>query len=705
MSLAPSLDAHDLREPEGSRRIVVQLPVVLGWGSLLRARGVRIGVALGAAGAVVVALLTGSAAVADATGTAGLFVPVDAQLVKSAEGIGVPQGAFAPYTPQLVQVTGAAGIPTTDVAAVALTVVSVNPTSAGQMSAGPGTGTLSGVMRYTASGSTSNAAIVAVDENGQIQLQTTTSTNVAVHVEGYYTAGNGTAAAGGYTSVKMTRIVDTFNGVGLPKAPIAGGQTVTIQVTGKAGVPTGASAAFVNFQVDNNSGVTGYINPYATSATTRPPTVLNFPATPAYTSIGAIVPIDANGTIHVYVAPSNNIGLLMDVEGYFSAPNGSTTPGAFTPAIAKVYDTRSATHIAPGATVNIPLAGVAGIPSMKLGLSAAVLNLTVIDNSTNGGYARAWAHGTPEPTGVGDLTFKTGTETNLMTVPIGADGSIDLHNVSSDTVDFILDLEGWYATATPIVSCPSPYTYHSWTTTIPAAPVSCTITVPAAAGDTLTYSVDDADEVSTVLSGTGPTSIAVSVDAVGGEHVITATHADATGNELSTRYAFTLGDWRDASWAGLPANTGTASTTPVLVAAIDANDPHVLPDAAGITYTISASANLSNPVVVSDPLWDGFTVPTGLLVDGGTYFWHAAITGPIDYAGHTGSLTTPTWSFTASSTGTENDPTAGDDTPAASAPGSYLEDPDSSSGVQAFCSLHLRLLPDIASRAGTGRLE
>jgi len=117
VSLAPSLDAHDLREPEGSRRIVVQLPVVLGWGSLLRARGVRIGVALGAAGAVVVALLTGSAAVADATGTAGLFVPVDAQLVKSAEGIGVPQGAFAPYTPQLVQVTGAAGIPTTDVAA------------------------------------------------------------------------------------------------------------------------------------------------------------------------------------------------------------------------------------------------------------------------------------------------------------------------------------------------------------------------------------------------------------------------------------------------------------------------------------------------------------------------------------------------------------------------------------------------------------
>ncbi|PYI69756.1 hypothetical protein CVV68_01205 [Arthrobacter livingstonensis] len=311
------------------------------------------------------------------------------------------------------------------------------------MSAGPADGALSGVMRYDANSPTSNSAIVSVSATGKIQIQATTTTNTNIDVQGYYTSGNDVTAAGGYAPVDQSRIVDTINGVGLPKATIGSGQTVTIQVAGKAGVPAGAQAAFVNFQVDNATTSAGYINPYATSSTSRPGVALNFDGGP-YTSIGAIVKLDANGAFKLYLSQGNMIHLLMDVGGYFTA--GSSN-GTFTPAISKLYDTRASGHVAPGQTVTVDVGGVGPIPGLTEGLTAMVGNLTVIDPGTAGGYARAWASGAPEPKNVASLSFGTGTHTNLITVPVGGndEGAIQIHNVSPDTVDFILDLQGWYA--------------------------------------------------------------------------------------------------------------------------------------------------------------------------------------------------------------------------------------------------------------------
>jgi hypothetical protein len=187
--------------------------------------------------ALVPPVLSGASAQAATVGTAGLFVPVQGRLVDSRVGTGVSKAPLAAFTPRTVQVTGAAGVPVDGVSAVLVTMTSVAPTTAGQMSAGPADGALAGVMRYDASAYTSNSAVVMVSDVGQIQIQATTATNVMVDVQGYYTSGNGVTAAGGYSPVKQTRIVDTVNGVGLPKAKLTGGSTSTIQVTGKAGVP------------------------------------------------------------------------------------------------------------------------------------------------------------------------------------------------------------------------------------------------------------------------------------------------------------------------------------------------------------------------------------------------------------------------------------------------------------------------------------
>ncbi|WP_269047869.1 hypothetical protein, partial [Paenarthrobacter sp. Z7-10] len=82
-------------------------------------------------------------------------------------------------------------------------------------------------MRYDANKPTSNSSIVSVSKDGQIQIQATTTTNVNIDIQGYYTAGNNVTAAGGYSPVDQKRIVDTINGVGLPKATIGSGQTVS----------------------------------------------------------------------------------------------------------------------------------------------------------------------------------------------------------------------------------------------------------------------------------------------------------------------------------------------------------------------------------------------------------------------------------------------------------------------------------------------
>lgn len=143
-------------------------------------------------------------------------------------GTGISKAPLAPMTPRTVQVTGIAGLPDDSVSAVLVTVTAVAPTTVGQMSAGPSDGALVGVMRYDASPYTSNSAVVMVSAEGQINIQATTSTNVMVDVQGYYTIGNGVTAAGGYSPVTQSRIVDTVNGVGLAKAKLAGGSTSTI---------------------------------------------------------------------------------------------------------------------------------------------------------------------------------------------------------------------------------------------------------------------------------------------------------------------------------------------------------------------------------------------------------------------------------------------------------------------------------------------
>ncbi len=403
---------------------------------------------LGVVANVSVATVTAGPARADAsTGEAGVFVAAQGRLLDTRTTTPLSAGIS-----RLVQVTGQAGIPATDVAAVAVTVTAVEPTSSGYLwaaadgAAGGSTSVLSYGPVSSVSGTVSNSAMIAVSPTtGKIQVQSNSTVNVIVDVQGYYTAGTSTTA-GGFVPTFPTRIAFTADGTQLPQARINPGVATTVQVTGNGGVPAGASAAFVSIAVrDYTTTSKGFFRVYAAGGS-APTTSTNYEPG-AWTNSGTVVPLSAGGAFTFIVGGTGAtaVDVAVDVQGYYTATNQNA---AFTPASARVFDGRSSnpvTQVPAGGTSDIQVAGTAGVPQVTAGLTAAALNLQVLAGSASG-YITAYASDTPPPkTGTSAVSFASGdTRGNLTMVKIGDNGKISIYNSSTQPITMVIDLQGWY---------------------------------------------------------------------------------------------------------------------------------------------------------------------------------------------------------------------------------------------------------------------
>ncbi len=190
-------------------------------------------------------------------------------------------------------------------------------------------------VNYATGVNTSNSAVIAVGDDGKIQVATTAGTDLVIDVEGYYTAGS--TAAGGYVPTTATTIVDTRSGLGAAKAQVATGQTLTFNVGGVAPVPAGASGVMLDV-VEANAGSWGWVTAYP-AGTTRPTTALDWPAAQNFEWTTA-VDLPSSGQVSVYVGTGGPIDVVVAVEGYFTATSGANPDGQFTPAGTRVYDSR-----------------------------------------------------------------------------------------------------------------------------------------------------------------------------------------------------------------------------------------------------------------------------------------------------------------------------------------------------------------------------
>lgn len=252
-----------------------------------------------------------------------------------------------------------------------------------------------------------------------------------------------------YQPVAPARLLDTrsggstVDGQSLGTGRVGPGQSVTVPVAGRGGVPaTGAGAVVLN--------ITGVAASAGTWVTVHPagsarPTASNLNLTAGETRPNAVITaLGANGSITLYNA-AGTVDLVVDVMGWFPYDGGivGTQPS-------RLLDTRSG-----GATIDgtssgtgalgagsvrpLKVAGRAGIPLS--GVAAVVLNVTAT-SPTADTWLTVFPTGRPQPT-ASNLNMRPGqTVANLVVAQVGSDGRVSIANAFGST-HVIVDVAGW----------------------------------------------------------------------------------------------------------------------------------------------------------------------------------------------------------------------------------------------------------------------
>ncbi len=367
-------------------------------------------------------------------------------------------------------------------------------------------------------------------------LTSSQSASVAVTIQ---SAPSPTATA--YSPLQPYRICDTRQGTGTECSGSGGdsrlgpGASLAFQVTGVVGpqgqsVPAGAQAVALN--VTAVSGSTGtYLTAYPTGAGVPTASTLNVVAGAIQANL-VVVALGSGGQVSIYNS-LGSIDVVVDVEGYFAAPPGSTaTPGLFHPlAPIRMCDTRSGTAtecsgspLGPGQWTRVDLAGAGSVPAD--GTAAAVaMNLTAVEGS-RGTFLSVVPPSPSDQCPAGAPAFSNlnvDASTNLpnrVIVPLGPNQDVCVYN-SEGTINFILDVNGWFGNGQE--SSPGALYY-------PVSPVRLCDTRPAASvgyvtecsGSSLapavSLSVPVAGMVGVPLGGSGgaPVAVVANVTAVSG---------------------------------------------------------------------------------------------------------------------------------------------------------------------------------------------
>ncbi|WP_158714784.1 hypothetical protein [Streptomyces erythrochromogenes] len=127
---------------------------------------------------------------------------------------------------------------------------------------------------------------------------------------------------GTYKPVTPTRLMDTRSGLGVPKAKVGQGGTVTLQVAGRAGIPASGVTAVVLNVTATDPTTASHVSVYPDGTPRSSASNLNFTAGQTIPNL-VVVPV-ANGKVSFY----NNAGsvdLIADVAGYYTTDGSGSS--------------------------------------------------------------------------------------------------------------------------------------------------------------------------------------------------------------------------------------------------------------------------------------------------------------------------------------------------------------------------------------------
>lgn len=304
-----------------------------------------------------------------------------------------------------------------------------------------------------------NPSMDASDIEAFLESQTNPPTNSGGH--GLLNLGAADAsrvhgvAGSGYVALPTPlRLVDTRNGTGGRMGAMVAG--TEIPVTLPADVPADASAVALNVTGINAKGTT-YLSVYADTFSGS--TNLSLSSTDPNAAVAAVVKVNSAHGFKL-LNRSANTDAVVDVVGYFASPTNSSGSGYAPISPARILDTRSTigghqSKLAPYETLTIPVAPTDGTGVVPAGATAAVINLTALNESA-AGYLMTYPDAS-SPSHTSSLDYRKYSRSNLAVVALNSGGSFTLQNRTAST-DVIVDVVGYFSSTAlgRFVTLPAP---------------------------------------------------------------------------------------------------------------------------------------------------------------------------------------------------------------------------------------------------------
>lgn len=342
----------------------------------------------------------------------------------------------------------------------------------------------------------------------------------------------GASGAGGAFVAATGRIYDTRASGNTALSP---GVWRSVSVLGQDGVPTTGVSAVVMSITAINPTSDGWLNviPGQTTPPSAPTTSLTWDAGFPQSNTVIAAP-GSDGTVQVRANGAAGLDVVVDLQGYFTDDNGAIAPGGFVPITqTRVADTRNGTGVAQaklasGGTLTVDTTAGSAVPA---GTAAAVfVQITTVNPPTSGRYV-PYATGTTAPS-VPSINFTGGTSTTIgVTVPVDANGRLNIHLLDGGPTDVVVDVQGYYTTGTDgsLFNPTATRVYDSRTTG-----------GKLAANETRTIQVSNLNGVPSVT--TGIEAVAAEIHVIAADGTATTIRAWTSGQNEPTTTAVTSDD-------------------------------------------------------------------------------------------------------------------------------------------------------------------
>ena len=284
-----------------------------------------------------------------------------------------------------------------------------------------------------------NAAIIPAGYQGGVSVAASSTTNVALDIDGYFEPVSGSTLA--YYPLTPCRVADTRWATGSLGGPnLSQNQPRDFPVlSSDCGIPNSAEAYSFNVTAIPRGAPVWVVTAWPAGEQQPGTSTLNAP-TGTVVANAAIVPAGTSGDIEV--SASNDTDLAIDVTGYF-APAGQGGLSLYPMSPCRVLDTRKVGNGAPFTGVLSPPVDVKdSVCGPSSAAEAYVLNATIVPAGVPVYVLNLWPDGEPQQN-TSTLNAFDGAVTSNMAITPTTNGSIDAN--AAGLTQLILDITSYFA--------------------------------------------------------------------------------------------------------------------------------------------------------------------------------------------------------------------------------------------------------------------